>query len=93
MKHPGTIVFVDGKTQEITDTMKAAEVPESIRFVETAEGRVPVVKIVEITTDKERFIHFYGPDDQFLKSTIQVREPGEDYSPSQGRPEEKESPW
>ncbi len=93
MKHPGKIVFVDGKTHQITDTLQAAEVPESIRFAETAKGWVPVVKIVEITTDKERFIHFYGPDDQFLKSTIQVREPREDYNPSPVRPEEKESPW
>jgi len=71
-EHPGKIIFVDGLTQEITKELPAAEVPFGIRFVETEAGLVPVVKIVNIATDKQQTIRQYGPDGQLLRSTVQV---------------------
>jgi hypothetical protein len=73
-EHPGKIVFIDGLTQEVTDEMLASEVPFSIRFVETETGLVPVVKIVSFTTEQQRIIRQYGPDDQLLQSTVQLAE-------------------
>jgi hypothetical protein len=70
--HPGKIVFIDGITQEITKELSASAVPFGIRFVETDAGLVPVVKIVNITTDKQQTIRQYGPDGQLLRSTVQV---------------------
>ena len=71
--HPGKIIFIDGVTQEITAEKSAAEVPSRIRFVETPQGRVPVVKIVNFTTEDKRTIRQYGPEGQLLKSTVQMR--------------------
>ena len=71
-EHPGKIVFVDGTTQEVTKELPASEVPFGIRFVETDAGLVPVVRIVNVTTDKQQTIRQYGPDGQLLRSTVQV---------------------
>ncbi len=74
-KHPGTIEFVNGVTNEVTHRRPISEVPESLRFSNTDQGMVPVVKIVEITSDNQREIHLYGPDDQLLRTTLQRRDP------------------
>ena len=52
--------------------MSASEVPFGIRFVKTEAGLVPVVKIVNITTDRQQTIRQYGPEGQLLRSTVQV---------------------
>ena len=71
-EHPGKIVFVDGFTQEIMQEVSASEVPFGIRFVETEAGLVPVVKIVNLTTDERQTIRQYGPDGELLRSTVQI---------------------
>jgi hypothetical protein len=71
--HPGTIVFVDGDTNEETEE-QAADVPESIRFAETPEGLVPVVRVVARTSGTRRIIREYGPDGELLRSTVQIAE-------------------
>lgn len=73
-KHPGTIVFIDGITQEVTKEVPASEVPLNIRFVETEAGVVPVVRIVNFTTAEKQIIRQYGPDGQLLRSTVQIRQ-------------------
>lgn len=75
-KHPGTIQFVDGATQEVTQTVDAKEVPSSIRFAKNEAGElVPVVKVVAVQEGDRRIIREYGPEGQFLRSTVQVRTP------------------
>jgi hypothetical protein len=73
-RHPGTIVYVDGDTGEET-TEDAAAVPESLRFAETEEGLVPVVRVVARTAGDRRYIREYGPDGELLRSTTQIAEP------------------
>ncbi|HZI12178.1 MAG TPA: hypothetical protein VE153_17475 [Myxococcus sp.] len=75
-KHPGTITFVDGATQKVTETVDAKEVPASIRFAPNEAGElVPVVKVVALQEGDRRVIREYGPEGQFLRSTVQVRTP------------------
>jgi hypothetical protein len=75
-KHPGTIQFVDGATQKVTETVDAKEVPPSIRFAPNEAGELtPVVKVVALQEGDRRIIREYGPDGQFLRSTVQVRTP------------------
>jgi hypothetical protein len=71
-KHPGKIVFVDGITQQVVKERSASEVPFNVRFIETEDGLVPVVKIVNFTTLEQQIIRQYGPDDQLLSSTVQI---------------------
>jgi hypothetical protein len=71
--HPGTIVFVDGDTNEETEE-QAVDVPESIRFAETPEGLVPVVRVVARTAGTRRIIREYGPNGELLRSTVQIAE-------------------
>jgi hypothetical protein len=71
--HPGTIVFVDGDTNEETEE-QAVDVPESIRFAETPEGLVPVVRVVARTSGTRRIIREYGPNGELLRSTVQIAE-------------------
>jgi oxalate decarboxylase/phosphoglucose isomerase-like protein (cupin superfamily) len=74
-KHPGTIEFVNGITNEVTHRRPISEVPESLRFANTEQGLVPVVKIVELTSGDQREIHLYGPNEQWLRTTLQRRDP------------------
>lgn len=74
-KHPGTIVYVDGVTQKETRRVASSQVPESMRFVSTPEGLVPVVRVVTSTSpDGNRCtIREYGPAGEFLRSTVQLK--------------------
>jgi len=69
--HPGTIVYVDGATQQEVRRLPVEEVPESMRFRATARGLVPVVKVVAIEDGNQRSLLEYGPDGEFLFSTLQ----------------------
>lgn len=71
-QHPGKIIFMEGDT--VTREADADEVPFRIRFVETPEGLIPVVKIVAVTIGRQRTIRQYGPDGQLLKSTVQLQD-------------------
>lgn len=71
-KHPGKIVFVDGATQQVTQEVDAETVPLSIRFAETDKGLVPVVKIVSFMRGEQQIIRSYGPDNEFLTSTVRI---------------------
>ncbi len=73
-KHPGKIIFVDGATNQVTNEMDASEVPFNIRFVETEKGLVPCVKVVSYEAEKQRYIRQYGPNDEFLMSTLMISE-------------------
>jgi hypothetical protein len=66
-------VFVDGDTNEESEE-NAADVPESIRFADTPEGPVPVVRVVARTSGDRRIIREYGPDGELLRSTVQIEE-------------------
>jgi hypothetical protein len=72
-KHPGTIVYVDGATQKETGRVSIDTVPESLRFAPTADGLVPVVKVVAHTEGNRRTIREYGPAGELLRSTVQVK--------------------
>jgi len=69
-KHPGKINFVDGKTGKTTEEADASSLPESMRFVETEKGLVPVVKIVSHEHGDQVIVRAYGPAGQFLQSTV-----------------------
>ncbi len=75
MTHPGTITFINGDTNEVISVKPAADLPETMRFATTHDGAVPVVKVVMRTMDKDsREIVDYGPNGEFLRSTIQIRD-------------------
>ncbi len=68
--HPGTVVFVDGSTGEVTQEKRAEDVPESIRFA-TLDGRlIPVVRVVAFSEPDRRILREYGPDGQLLRSSV-----------------------
>lgn len=71
-EHPGNIIFVNGMTGETTKTVPAAEVPENIRYVETDEGFVPVVRIEDYAFENQLTIRQYGPDGELLQSTVMI---------------------
>ncbi len=73
-KHPGTIVYVDGTTQKETEQRSITEVPESLRFAPTAQGLVPIVRVVAYTQGDRRSIREYGPAGELLRSTLQLRQ-------------------
>jgi hypothetical protein len=65
--HPGTVTFVDEDTG-ITTVDKADTVPDSIKWKETPQGRVPVVKVVKHkTTSGMTELSLYGPCGQLLE--------------------------
>lgn len=72
-QHPGKILYVDADGKKADHEKDASAVPESVRFVETADGLVPVVKVVKQTLGDTRVIRQYGPDGGLLRSTTQVR--------------------
>lgn len=72
MKHPGTIVLVDGDTSQVIRRDSVRDVPESLHFVETEHGPVPVVRIVAFEQGGRRTLYEYGPDGQLLRSRVQV---------------------
>jgi hypothetical protein len=74
-QHPGTIVYVDGNTNTVVRETPASEVPESVRYAETDQGWVPVVRVVATTSGDQRFVREYGPAGELLRSTVQVRSP------------------
>ena len=70
--HPGTVVFIDGSTSRETNRVAICDLPPSMCFENTADGPIPVVKIVVHETDHQRLISMYGPNDEFLRSTVQL---------------------
>ena len=74
-RHPGKILFVDADGTQPDHERDASEVPESIRFADTAEGPKPVVRVVKTTAGDTRFIEQYGEDGALLRRTVQKRAP------------------
>jgi hypothetical protein len=70
--HPGKITMVnaDDGTSKV---LEASQVPEAVRFVNTPEGRLPIVRIVSSTSGDKRTIQEYGTEGQMLRSTVQTR--------------------
>lgn len=73
-EHPGEILFID-KIAGTERTERADAVPETIAWYEDQERRVPVVRIVSLGTPDRREIQRFGPDDEFLDTTIQAPPP------------------
>lgn len=74
-EHPGKIIYLDGNTQQVVSEANIEDVPESLRFAESADGFIPIVKVIATVVGDRRYIREYGPDGQLLRSTIQVRTP------------------
>jgi hypothetical protein len=74
-RHPGTIVYVDGRTLRETDRVAASDVPPLLRFAPTPRGLVPVVRVVLYLESERRVIREYGPRGELLRSTAQYRDP------------------
>lgn len=72
MKHPGQIAFYEIKEgQEVllhTDPIKS--IPINMQFIDTPNGKIPVVKCVMMGEGSFREIIEYGPKGEFLRSTI-----------------------
>lgn len=71
--HPGKITYIDGNTNKVVSTDDVAKVPESLRFADTPAGRVPVVKVIATVAGDQRTIREYGPKDELLRSTVQLK--------------------
>lgn len=70
--HPGTITYM--MDDQVVSVRDVNELPESSRFANTREGKVPVVKVVALTmSDKMREVIEYGPNNNRLRSTIQMK--------------------
>jgi hypothetical protein len=76
-KHPGKIIFVDGKTEQITSEENADAMPFTIRYSETEKGLVPVVKIVTHDRGDQIIVRSYGPNDEYLTSTVLLKTTGD----------------
>ncbi len=74
-QHPGTIVFVDGDTNAVIREVPASAAPDSVRYADTEQGPVPVVRVVATTAGDQRFVREYGPAGELLRTTVQVRSP------------------
>lgn len=72
-KHPGYIRYIDGKTQQEVRRVEISQVPESLQYVQTPGGWVPVVKVVAFEQEERRTLREYGPGEELLRSTVQVR--------------------
>jgi hypothetical protein len=75
MRHPGKVLYVDGNSGQVLETIDAAEMPDSIRFADTERGRVPVVKVIATIVGDKRYVREYGPNDELLRSTVQLKNP------------------
>jgi len=73
--HPGRIIYVDGDSGAIVSERDVGEVPESGRFVHTERGPVPVVRVEASVAGDKRFIKEYGPGNELLRTTVQIRDP------------------
>ncbi|WNG57590.1 hypothetical protein F0U59_24635 [Archangium gephyra] len=73
-KHPGFIRYFDGKTQQEVRRLEISQVPEPLQYAKTPNGWVPVVKVVAIEEGNQRTLREYGPGDELLRSTVQVRQ-------------------
>jgi hypothetical protein len=71
--HPGKIVYIDGNTNDVTETLEISEVPENLRFAPTEKGLVPIVRVVAYTSGDQRIIREYGPENVLLRSTVQLK--------------------
>lgn len=67
--HPGTILFVDGRTDEITRVAEASAVHPDLRFVDDQ----PVVRVVAFEDGDQRRVFEYGPGKLLLRSSVQRR--------------------
>jgi hypothetical protein len=72
-KHPGFIRYIDGQTQQEVRRMDISQVPEALQYAQTPGGWVPVVKVVSTEAGNQRTLREYGPSDELLRSTVQVR--------------------
>jgi hypothetical protein len=70
LHHPGTITYVDGATQKVIRVEDASKLPDSLRFANTPEGPVPVVKVVLQRLGDHAEILEYGPRGQLLRTTV-----------------------
>jgi hypothetical protein len=72
--HPGTVV-TDDKVRGVVEEQQAADLPESIAWVDLDGRRVPVVRI-EVTGTRERLcITKFGPEGAWLETTTMATEP------------------
>jgi hypothetical protein len=69
-EHPGFITFVDGVTGAVRTTVPVDHVPMQLRFAQTEQGPVPVVRVVASSTGVVRTIREYGPGGELLRSTV-----------------------
>jgi hypothetical protein len=70
-QHPGEILHEDKVAGRVW-TERADHVPQEIAWVQGETGAwIPVVKIRTTGTADRREITLYGPNDQFLETTVQ----------------------
>jgi len=92
MKHPGKISYYESKNrvENLMNVEDVKNVPETMRFRKGKDGNdVPVVKVVAMKDGdgKAREIVEYGPDGEFLQSTMATPPP-----PRRGRPQPEPKP-
>jgi hypothetical protein len=76
MKHPGQIAFYkiqDGE-EILLHTEPIEKIPITMQFIDTPDGKIPVVKTVLMEKGKMAEIIEYGPKGEFLRSTILTNE-------------------
>lgn len=75
MKHPGTVTFIDEAEGTVRD-VAFDSLPETIAFVQSPDGSVPVVTVKSHLRGDQRIIRRYGPGDVLLDTIVQAPQPG-----------------
>ncbi|MEX2684258.1 MAG: hypothetical protein Q6373_021990 [Candidatus Sigynarchaeota archaeon] len=93
-KHPGKIAYYESRdgVETLVKVEDVKSVPETIRFRKDKDGKdVPVVKVVAMKDidGNVREIVEYGPDGEFLQSTMVAPPPPRPEKP-QPRPKHSE---
>jgi hypothetical protein len=68
--HPGKVVFYDADNDRITDEADAESLPFAMKFVETDEGFLPVVRVVMFSRGDQKVIASYGVNGELLHTLI-----------------------
>jgi hypothetical protein len=72
LRHPGTIELIDAVTGKLLECRSATELGDSAWATDTEGNKVPIVRVLLSEHGDRRELHAFGPQGQFLKTTLQL---------------------
>jgi hypothetical protein len=70
--HPGTIELIDAVSGKLLERRSAAELGDAAWAADAEGNEVPIVRVLLSEHGDRRELHAFGPDGQFLKTTLQL---------------------